>query len=99
MENILVNGLVPKKAKHDFIVTNLHLNVAEFSNFLIEHKDYIAQNNGWLTIDILKSKKDPDKFYGKITKLEKKAEINSNSHMPDRDTFKKPVEVESDLPF
>jgi hypothetical protein len=96
MENILVNGLIPKKAKHDFIVTNLHFNVAEFSNFLIEHKEYIAQNNGWLTVDILKSKKDADKFYGKITKLDKRAAVPASSHMPDREIAAK---VEDDLPF
>lgn len=97
METILVNGMIPKKAKHDFIVTNLHINVNEFSKFLIEQKDYIEKNNGWLTVDILKSKKDPEKYYGKITKLEKKAEVSASSHMPDREA--KVNTVEDDLPF
>ena len=96
METVFIKGLVPKKSKFDFIVTNLHFNVKEFSEFLIEHRDYIESNNGWLTVDVMKSKKDPDKIYAKFTKMERRAEVSSSNHMPDREVVK---QEESDVPF
>lgn len=95
METIFIKGLVPKKSKYDFIVANLHFNVKEFSEFLIEHRDYIESNNGWLTVDVMKSKKDPDKVYAKYTKMEKREEVKASNHMPDRET---PAQTD-DLPF
>jgi hypothetical protein len=95
MENVFVNGMIPKKAKFEFIALNLAINVKEFSNFLIEHRDYIEANKGWLNIDIMKSKKDADKLYAKFTKLEKRAEVKAVNHMPDRET----TQQANDLPF
>jgi hypothetical protein len=43
----------------------------------------------------MKSKKDPDKIYAKFTKMERRAEVSSSNHMPDREVAKQ----ESDLPF
>ena len=44
----------------------------------------------------MKSKKDPDKIYAKFTKMERRAEVSSSNHMPDREVVK---QEESDLPF
>ncbi len=91
MEQVFVDGFIPKKPKYDFIVANLHIKIDDFEKWLKENKD--LQSNGWLTSDVMKSKKDNSKYYAKVTKFEKKersVETSANSHKPDR---------EDDLPF
>ena len=102
MENVFINCLFPKKAKYDFIVTSIGVKVEEFEAFLKEHKEWATnENNGWLSIDVLKTKGDADKFYCKMTKYATKGnatEVNASSFMPDRETIVK-AEANDDLPF
>jgi hypothetical protein len=97
MENVLISGMYPRESKLDFIKLNLNIKVDDFAKFLIEHKEYFEQNEGWLNVDILASKKDPSKLYAKFTKRDKKEEVKAASHMPDRDRLVNTVD--DDLPF
>lgn len=107
MENIFINSLFPKKPKFDFIVTTIGVKLEDFEQFLQEHREWaINENKGWLSIDILKTKGDSDKYYCKMTKYangayEKTAEVTASSHMPDRERVMPQVAEaeEDDLPF
>lgn len=106
MENIFINSLFPKKPKYDFIVTTIGLKVEDFKKFLEEHEEWaMNENKGWLSIDVLKTKGDADKYYAKMTKYangayERTPEVSASSHMPDRDRVLPQAEAEEDdLPF
>jgi hypothetical protein len=98
-ESEFVNSLVVKdEAKYNWIVAKLHIKAEEFKDFITKHKDHIAENNGFLSIDLLRGQKDPSKMYAKFTKINKQAlqdspkkMVASNEFMPDRN--------EEDLPF
>lgn len=104
MENIFINSLYPKKPKYDFIVTSIGIKLEDFKKFIEEHEDWANnENNGWLSIDVLKTKGDADKYYCKMTKyanggVERTQEVTSKNHMPDRDTVVSKVGAD-DLPF
>lgn len=97
MENVLISGFYAKEPKFDFIKLNVNIKVDEFAKFILEHKEYFEQNDGWMNVDIMKSKKDPSKLYAKFTKREKKEEVSASSHMPDRDRLVN--NANDDLPF
>jgi hypothetical protein len=98
-ESEFVNSFVVKdEPKYDWIAAKLHIKASEFSDFMNKHKDHIAENNGFLSIDLLRAQKDPSKMYAKITKINKKAlqdqpkAVASSDFMPDR-------QEQNDLPF
>ena len=109
MENIFINSLFPKKPKFDFIVTTIGVKLEDFEQFLKEHREWaINENKGWLSIDILKTKGDSDKYYAKMTKYanggyERTTEVTSSIHMPDREMINNMMENaeegHDDLPF
>ena len=63
MAKEFVDGIIVKKGSKDFVVARLGFRAAEFADFLIKKKAHIENNNGWLNVDILKAKSDPDKMY------------------------------------
>tara|TARA_R100000951_G_scaffold11803_1_gene9678 strand:- start:6623 stop:6943 length:321 start_codon:yes stop_codon:yes gene_type:complete len=101
-ESEFVNSFVVKdEPKYDWIAAKLHIKASEFSDFMNKHKDHIAENNGFLSVDILRAQKDRTKMYAKFTKINKQAisapetKINTADFMPDRE----PAKAQDDLPF
>tara|TARA_R110000764_G_scaffold191823_2_gene277120 strand:+ start:219 stop:539 length:321 start_codon:yes stop_codon:yes gene_type:complete len=101
-ESEFVNSFVVKdEPKYDWIAAKLHIKASEFSDFMNKHKEHIAENNGFLSVDILRAQKDPSKMYAKFTKINKQAmnapqtKVETADFMPDRE----PAKVEDDLPF
>lgn len=98
-ESEFVNSFVCKdEPKFDWIVAKLHIRATEFQDFIKKHQSHIDENNGFLSIDVLRAQKDRSKMYAKFTKLNKQAlqdqpkTVASSDFMPDR-------QEKSDLPF
>lgn len=82
-ESQFIDSIYAKKGKYDFIVAMLDVDVKEFSKFISKNKEYVEKNKGKIRIDILRTKKDYNKFYCKFTPfIPKKVEVED--HMPDR---------------
>jgi hypothetical protein len=86
-----LNFLFPRSSKLDFIVTNISFNAKEMSEWIEKNKDKAEANKGYLTFDVLRSGKDPNKYYARVYDSPKKDPVSSKEHMPDRET--------ADLPF
>jgi hypothetical protein len=86
-----LNFLFPKSSKLDFVVSNVSFNAKEFAEWIEKNKDKAEANKGYLQFDILRSGKDPNKFYARVYNSPKKEPVSTQEHMPDRET--------SDLPF
>jgi hypothetical protein len=89
MEDVFVNCMFPKHSDYDFIVSKIAIKVDDFETFLKEQKEYADENNGWITIDILKTKGDAKKYYAKMSKFNtiKKPEVKTaNDHYGIRET-------------
>ena len=84
MAKEFVDGIIVKKGPKDFVVARLGLRAAEFADFLIKKKAHIENNNGWLNVDILKAKSDPDKMYASFDDWTPQ-KVKSSDHSPDRD--------------
>ena len=100
-ESEFVNSFVCRdEPKFDWIVTKLHIKTSEFKDFIKKYESHIEENNGFLSIDILRAQKDPSKMYAKFTKINKQAgqqevkKVAMAEFMPDREATK-----EDDLPF
>tara|TARA_B100000900_G_C20345463_1_gene620004 strand:- start:132 stop:422 length:291 start_codon:yes stop_codon:yes gene_type:complete len=92
-EHKYVNSVVAKEEpRFDWVVTKLHIKAAEFVDFLKAHKQDIETNNGFFSFDILKSSKDPSKYYARHTKINKEVQepVTASQQLPDR---------QDDLPF
>ena len=88
-----VNSIIPKTSNLDFVVCKLSVKVDELQAFLKTKQEFANGNNGFITIDILKSKNDPSKIYSKFSDWKPKQEqVTSAQHQPDR-------ELNNDLPF
>jgi len=99
-ESEFVNSFVVKdEPKFDWIAAKLHIKATEFVDFLRKHKDHINENNGFMSIDILRAQKDNTKMYAKFTKINKQAlksetqKVETSEFMPDR------AANDEDLPF
>jgi hypothetical protein len=86
-----LNFLFPRSSKLDFIVTNISFNAKEMTEWIEKNKDKADANKGYLTFDVLRSGKDPNKYYARVYDSPKKDPVSSKEHMPDRET--------ADLPF
>jgi hypothetical protein len=86
-----LNFLFPRSSKLDFIVTNISFNAKEMTEWIEKNKDKAEANKGYLTFDVLRSGKDPNKYYARVYDSPKKDPVSSKEHMPDRET--------ADLPF
>ena len=63
-----VNSFVVKdEPKYEWIAAKLHIKASEFVDFLRKHKDHINENNGFMSIDILRAQKDRNKMYANKT--------------------------------
>lgn len=85
MAKEFVDGIVVKKGPKDFVVARLGFRAAEFADFLIKKKAHIENNNGWLNVDILKAKSDPDKMYCSFDDWTPQ-KVEASDHSPDRET-------------
>ena len=105
-ESEFVNSFVVKdEPKYDWITAKLHIKASEFVDFLKKHRDHINENNGFMSIDLLRAQKDPSKMYAKFTKINKQAltdqpkKVETSEFMPDREPAKASAENNDDLPF
>tara|TARA_R110000796_G_scaffold81691_5_gene179767 strand:- start:1048 stop:1341 length:294 start_codon:yes stop_codon:yes gene_type:complete len=97
MAKEFVNGIVAKDVpKLDWIVAKLNFNVAQFQEFLDSKKESTKANNGWLIVNVLRSK-DGQKIYCQYDDWKPSEEVSASQHSPDRDTA--PKEKVDDLPF
>lgn len=101
-ESEFVNSFVVKdEPKYDWIAAKLHIKATEFVDFLRKHKEHINENNGFMSIDILRAQKDRTKMYAKFTKINKQAlksetkKVETSDFMPDRVA----ATNDEDLPF
>ena len=102
-ESEFVNSFVCRdEPKYDWIVAKLHIKTSEFKDFIKKYESHIEENNGFLSIDVLRAQKDPSKMYAKFTKINKQAgqqevkKVAMAEFMPDREATK---EDEKDFPF
>lgn len=93
-----VNSIVARGADKDFVATKLNIKVSEFAEWLTSDrvKDVVKANNGWLRIEVLKSKKDNEKHYATLNDWTPN-QVSSAAHSPDRGTFEK--NPKDDMPF
>lgn len=93
MENVFINSMYPKKSKYDFIVTSIGIKVEDFEAFLKEHREWaLNENKGFLSIDVMKTKSDADKFYCKMTKYSNNGpELTSKEFMNARNLDAKSI--------
>lgn len=91
MENHFVDSIYAKSGKKDFIVAELAVDVNKTIDMLKGLQEYAKSNKGFLNVSILKSKKDPEKFYLQYVLWESKPEVTAKQQMPDRE--------DDDLPF
>ena len=90
MASELVNGVFAKEAPQDFVVSRLSIKVADFVQFLRDKEGLIKENNGWLNMEVLKSKKGG--YYVGNSTWKPNKEVTTSQHSPDR-------ELVGDLPF
>lgn len=91
MKTDFLNSVFAYKGKKDFVVTDLKVKVSEFEQFIKEFRPQMV--NDEFNISVLKSKKDPDKFYTKYVIWDAPREVKAVEQMPDRE------QVGEDLPF
>ena len=93
MENKFVNSIVARGGAQDFVATKLNIKVSEFVEFLSSSdiKSLVEANNGWLRVEVLKSKSDKDKHYVTLNSWTPN-KVSSASHSPDRESA-------NDLPY
>mgnify|MGYP003632347367 FL=1 len=90
MAKEFVNGIVAKEVPQlSWIVAKLNINVEEFKQFLEEKQPNIKNNNGWLTVNVLRSKAG-DKIYCQYDDWKPKDPVTAADHSPDR---------QDDMPF
>lgn len=81
-----VNSIIPKGSDLDFVVCKLSIKVEELQAFLKSKEQFSKDNDGWINVDILKSKNDPSKLYSKFSTWKpKKQQVTSSQHQPDRE--------------
>lgn len=81
-----VNSIIPKTSSLDFVVCKLSIKVEELQAFLKTKEEFAQGNNGFITVDILKSKNDPSKIYSKFSDWKPQAQqVTSGQHQPDRE--------------
>ncbi len=90
-KNNFVNSINVKSSQLDFVVCQMNIKVAELQEFLRSKEDFAKDNNGFITIDVLRAKKDRNKIYCKFSEWKPQKQVTSQEHMPDRDT--------ADVPF
>jgi len=103
-ESEYVNSFVVRdEPRLDWVVCKVHIKAVDFVDFLNKQKDYLQNNNGFITIDLLRAQKDRNKMYAKFTKINKSAtkeevkKVETSDFMPDRETSTS--EGTDDLPF
>ena len=80
-----VNSIVARGAEKDFVATKLSFKVSEFLEYINQNKKLIENNDGWLRIEVLKSKNDRNKHYCTLNDWVPN-KVASRDHSPDRDT-------------
>lgn len=80
-----VNCAYAKPNKQDFVVTDLAMRRLELIELLN------SLEGDWVNWQVLKTKKDANKFYIQSVVRDKPVEVKAVEHMPDR--------VEDDMPF
>ena len=90
MAKEFVNGIVAKDVPQlDWIVAKLSFNVEQFKEFLESKNEQTKINNGWLIVNVLRSKAG-DKIYCQYDDWKPKEAVTAAQHSPDR---------QDDMPF
>ena len=89
-DKTFVDGLIPKDAKPEWMPCKLSIKVEEFVNWLAEH-----DNNGWVNIDINRSKQG--KLYATLNDWKPK-KVDEPEDLPEQN-FGKELEDSESLPF
>jgi hypothetical protein len=88
-----VNSIIPKESTLDFVVCKLNIKVVDLIQFLKTKEEFASDNNGFITIDVLRSKNDRSKVYSKFSDWKPQKQVTSAQHQPDRELDN------DDLPF
>ena len=75
-----VNPIIPQSSKFDFVVVSMSINAAELTKWLETKKDHIQENNGFIRVDVLRSKKNPAKLYSFHREIKKKEVTNAEQN-------------------
>jgi hypothetical protein len=80
-----VGGIYLDESPKDFVVVKMRLNVERFQQFLDNSyvKDFAKKNNGYINMDILKSKNG--KLYIPFSEFIPEKKVTTTEHNPDRE--------------
>ena len=80
-----VGGIYLDESPKEFVVVKMRLNVERFQQFLDNPyvKDFAKKNNGYINMDILKSKNG--KLYNPFSEFIPEKKVTAPAHNPDRD--------------
>tara|TARA_R100000479_G_scaffold4513_1_gene2156 strand:+ start:1537 stop:1815 length:279 start_codon:yes stop_codon:yes gene_type:complete len=80
-----VGGIYLDESPKDFVVVKMRLNVERFQQFLDNPyvKDFAKKNNGYINMDILKSKNG--KLYIPFSEFIPEKKVTTTEHNPDRE--------------
>ena len=80
-----VGGVYVDESPRDFVVVKMRLSVAKFQDFLNNSyvKEFAKKNNGWINMDVLKSKNG--KLYIPFSEFIPEKKVTTVDHNPDRE--------------
>jgi len=80
-----VGGIYLDESPKEFVVVKMRLNVERFQQFLDNSyvKDFAKKNNGYINMDILKSKNG--KLYIPFSEFIPEKKVTTTEHNPDRE--------------
>lgn len=80
-----VAGVYVEESPKDFVITKMRLSVERFTQFLQDPyvKDFYQKNNGYLNMDVLKSKNG--KLYIPFSEFIPEKKVTTTDHNPDRE--------------
>jgi|TARA_R100001509_G_scaffold158386_1_gene123518 hypothetical protein len=80
-----VGGIYLDESPKEFVVVKMRLNVERFQQFLDNPyvKDFAKKNNGYINMDILKSKNG--KLYIPFSEFIPEKKVTTTEHNPDRE--------------
>ena len=58
-----VNSIIPKESTLDFVVCKLNIKVVDLIEFLKTKQEFASDNNGFITIDVLRDQKTTEVKY------------------------------------
>lgn len=80
-----IGGVYVEESPKDFVVAKMRLSVERFDKFLQDPyvQEFLKKNNGYLNMDILKSK--AGKLYMPFSEFVPEKKVTTTDHSPDRE--------------